>query len=158
MAKEYKLDLFNFLNNISRKNEKFYRTLSEEEIKEISPLIIMRWLSGTKDARQIYFLNELVNPFVFTLGNHKELLVDLMTLCTSGRQQRYNFNKAKTKKTTKAPKTVEVIKEYFQYNMIDALEVMPMLSNDDIISFAEQLGRQPPEITAIKKELKTRLT
>ena len=49
MAKQYKLDLFNFLNNMSQKNEKFYGTLSEEEIKEISPLILMRWLSGTND-------------------------------------------------------------------------------------------------------------
>lgn len=156
-AKQYKLDLFGFLSNVSRKNEKFYKTLSEEEIKEVSPLIMMRWLSGTNDARQIYFLNELVNPFVFTLGKHKELLVGLMTLCSSGRDQRYKFPKAKSKKTSKTPKAVEVIKEFFSYNTIDALEVLSMISNDDILSFAEQLGRQPPEITAIKKELKTRL-
>jgi len=157
MAKQYKLDLFNFLSNVSRKNEKFYKTLSEEEIKEISPLITMRWLSGTNDARQIYFLNELVNPFVFTLSKHKELLVDLMTLCGSGHDQRYKFIKAKSKKTSKTPKVVEVIKNFFDYNTVDAMEVLPMISNDDILSFAEQLGRQPPEIAAIKKELKTRL-
>ena len=156
MAKQYKLDLFNFLNNLSRKNEKFYKTLSDEEIKEISPLIIMRWMSGTNDARQVYFLNELVNPFVFSLGKHKELLVDLMTLCGSGRECRYKFNKVKSKKTSKTPKTVEVVKEFFDYNTTDAIEVLPMISNDDILSFAEQLGKQPPEISAIKKELKTR--
>lgn len=158
MAKQYKLDLFNFLKHLSKKNVKFYGTLSEEEIKEISPLIIMRWMSGTSDARQVYFLNEIMNPFVFSLGKHKELLVNLMTICASGREQRYKFNKIKSKKTTRSPKCVAVIKEMFSYNTIDALEAFSMISNDDVLSFAEQLGRQPTEITAIKKELKSRLT
>lgn len=158
MAKQYKLDLFNFLNNISQKNEKFYKTLSDEEIKEISPLIMMRWLSGTKDARQIFFLNELVNPFVFNLSKHKELLIDLMTLCTTGRSQRYQFNKIKNKRTTRMPKVTVTIKEYFGYNTADALNVIPILSNEDILSFAEDLGKQKPEITIIKRELKTRRT
>ena len=157
--KQYKLDLFNtVLPNLSRKNEKFYTSLTEEETKEISPLILMRWLSGTNNARQVYFLNELVNPFVFTLPKHKELLVDLMTLCTSGHEQRYKFNKALSKKSSSTPKCVAIIMEIFNYNTVDALEVLPLISNDDILSFAEQLGRQPQEITAIKKELKSRLT
>jgi len=157
MAKEYKLDLFKeVLPNISRKNEKYYKSLTEEQAKEITPLVLMRWLSGTNDARQVYFLNELVNPFVFNLGKHKELLVDLMTLCTSGKQQRYKFVKVKSKKTSKTPKTVGVIKQFFEYSTLDAIEVLPIISDDDILSFAEQLGRQPPEITAIKKELRTR--
>jgi hypothetical protein len=158
--KQYKLDLFNtVLPNLSRKNEKFYKSLSEEEAKDIEPYILMRWMSGTNDARQVYFLNELVNPFVFNLNKkHKELLVDLITLCASGREQRYKFNKTISKKTSSTPKTIEVIKEIFSYNTIDALEVLPLISNDDILSFAEQLGRQAPEITVIKKELKSRQT
>ncbi len=157
MAKQYKLDLFKLLSNISKNNAKYYETLSEEEIKEISPLVIMRWLSGSNDLRQITFLNELVNPFVFSLAkNHKKLLIRLMTLCTSGKDRRYKFNRVKSKKNTKMPKAVAVIKQIFGYNTLQALEVLPMISNEDILSFAEQLGRQKPEITIIKKEIKTR--
>lgn len=156
MPKQYKLDLFNFLNNISQKNQKFYDTLSDEEIKELSPLILMRWLSGTNDPYQIYMLNELLNPFVFSLGKHKELLVDLMTLSTSGRSQRYKFKKVKSNKNTKLPNTVKVIKEYFNYSTLDAIEVMPLIKSEELLSLAEQLGRQKPEIARIKKELKTR--
>ena len=157
MAKEYKLDLFKeVLPNISRKNEKYYKSLTEEQTKEITPLVLMRWLSGANDARQIFMLNELVNPFVFVLPKHKELLVDLMTISASGKQYRYKFIKVKSKKTSKTPKVVAVIKQYFEYSTLDAIEVLPILSDDDILSFAEQLGRQPPEITAIKKELRTR--
>ncbi len=116
----------------------------------------MRWLSGTNDPYQIYMLNELLNPFVFTLSKHKELLVDLMTLSTSGRSQQYQFKKAKSKKTTKMPKAVAVIKEYFGYSTLDAIDSISIISTEDILSFAEDLGRQKPDITIIKKELKTR--
>lgn len=158
MAKQYKVDIFKtVLPSLDKKNPDFFNALTEEEAKEIQPLLIMRWLTGGNNARQIYFLNELVNPFVFQLGKHKELLVYLLSLCGTGySQQRYTFTKVKSKKNTKMPKTVEVIKQIFGYSTTDALESLPLISNDDIISFAEQLGRQKPEITAIKKELRTR--
>ena len=157
MAKQYKLDLFKtVLPNLSRKNEKFYKSLTEEQSKEIVPLLLMRWMSGANDARQIYLLNELVNPFVFVLGKHKELLVDLITICATGQSYRYKFNKVISKKTTNTPKSIEVIRTYFGYNTIDAIDAMVILSNDDVLSLAEQLGTQPPEIKLIKKELKTR--
>ena len=103
-------------------------------------------------------LNELLNPFVFALGKHKELLVDLMTLSTSGRSQRYQFKKAKSRKNTKMPKTAAVIKEYFNYSMLNAIESIPLISNEDILILAEELGKQKPDIAAIKKELKSRKT
>jgi len=157
MAKERKLDLFGFLGQINRKNAKFYATLSEEEAKEVKPFVIMRWLTGSMDERQIYLLNELVNPFAFSLQKeHKELLVYLMTICSSGIDRRYKFNKVKSKKTSSTPKAVEVIKRIYGYNALDALDAMKILKNDEILSFAEQLGMQKPEIAAIKKELKTR--
>lgn len=162
MAKEYKLDLFGLLGKLSKQDAKYYSTLSDEEIKEISPFVIMRWLTGANDIQQIFLLNELVNPFVFSLPNkqnkHTELLLDLMTLCCSGKAHRYRYVKTKTKKTTSTPKTLDVVKEFFQYSSKDAISALKLISNDDVISFAEQLGRQPPEISAIKKELKKRNT
>lgn len=156
MAKKRKLDLFGFLGQISRKNAKFYATLSEDEQKEVVPFVNMRWLTGTTDERQIFLLNELVNPFVFTLQKHKELLVHLMTISASGIDRRYKFNKVKSKKTTSTPKSVNVVKRIYGYNTLDALDALKILKNDEILSFAEQLGMQKPEIAAIKKELKTR--
>ncbi len=157
MAKERQLDLFGFLSQISRKNADYYGTLTEGAIKEISPFVIMRWLSGCTDARQIHLLNELMNPFVFNLDkNHRALLVKLMTICSSGKEHRFKFNKVKSKKTSNTPKTVEVVKRIFQYNTLDALDAIKILKNDEILSFAEQLGMQKPEITVIKKELKAR--
>ena len=160
--KEYKLELWPLLRNISTKNVGYFDTLSEESVKEFQPLVLQRWLTGCPDgkmttARQIYFLNELVNPYVFVLGNkHKKLIYDLMTMSTSGRDCRYKYVKAKAKRTTNMPKTVAIIKELYGYNNKDANDAIPLISDEYIISAAEQLGKQDAEIKELKKELKTK--
>lgn len=151
-----KLDIFDTLKKISVKDREFYPALSDEERKDVVPLVTMRWLSGTRDARQIYFLNELVNPFVFNMTKHKGLLVSLMMTCTSGSSKKYYWNKAKSKGGSKTPAIASVVKEYFTYSSSEAEDVLMVLSDDDILLYAEQLGRQPDEIKAIKKELKGR--
>lgn len=154
--KKHKLDIFQVLGQISSKNADFYRNLTEEEQKAFQPLVVMRWLSGTRSAQQIYFLNELVNPFVFNMAKHKELLVDLMTICSPGRSQRYFWNKANGKRTSSMPKTVEIVREFLNYSSSEVIEVLPLLDNETIIAYAEELGKQPDEIKLINKELKSR--
>lgn len=154
--RKYKLDVFRVLNNTDKKNMLFFDKLTDEEKKAYYPLIITRWLSGTRDIKQIVFLNELVNKFVFALLNHKSLLYKLMTICTSGKVKKYYWNKTLSKRLTSTPNTASVISEYFSYNLSKTADALPLLSNEDILSCAEQLGRQKEEITKIKRELKTR--
>lgn len=154
--KKYKLNIFDVLGKLSKKNSAFYDNLSEDEAKALQPLVVMRWLSGTDDARQVYFLNELVNPFVFPLTKHKKLLVQLMSICTGGRFTKYEWLKTKSKKGSSTPASLAVVKEYFGYNSRHANDALPLLSDDDILEYAEHLGRQPDVIRTIKKELKAR--
>jgi len=151
-----KLDIFEVLNNINVKKRNYYQSLTEEEQKSLSPYVIMRWLSGTNDARQVYFLNEIVNPYVFALPNHKELLLKLMMICTSGRKVRYTWIKQAKKKTSGQTKLITLVQEYFGYSQRESADALSLLSNEDLLSYAEQLGYQKPEITALKKELKNR--
>lgn len=152
----HKLDIFQVLDNISRKNAEFYRNLTDEEQKALMPLIVARWLSGSSSARQVYFINELVNPHIFALHQHKELLYYLMTVCAPGQRQRYFWNKTLSKKSSSTPQAVSVICEYYKYSTQEALDVLPLLSNDDILKYAEDLGRQNDELKQLKKELKSR--
>lgn len=151
-----KLDIFKVLSGISTKDTEFYHRLSDEERKGFLPIVVARWLSGTSNAKQVYFINELVNPFIFSLHKHPELLFDLMTLCGPGKSQRYYWNKTVSNKSTKHPIMISVIREYFGYNTMQAKEALPLLSKDDILEYAEDLGKQKDEMTKLKKELRTR--
>lgn len=151
-----KLDLFGVLEVINKKQRNFYDDLTDDEQKQFHPLVIQRWLSGTTDARQVYFLNELVNPFIFSLHKHKELLAHLLTVCAPGGHRRYKWAAAKSKKTTNMPLVVSVIKQQYGYNTIDAIDVLPLLTDDAILHSAEMQGLQKEDISKIKKELKTR--
>jgi hypothetical protein len=147
--------LFKMLEHIGMKDRNYYRKLAEEEQKTFVPLVTMRWLSGSFNERQIYFINELVNPNVFHLHRHKELLYYLMTLCGFG-NKKYFWNKTISKKKTSLPIASSIVKKIYGYSTLEALEAMPLLSNDDIMEYAEELGEQPDTIKKLKKELKNR--
>lgn len=153
-AKQRKLDIFQLLNGLSKKDVEAYHRLSDEEKKEVLPLIVMRWMSGTPDARQVIFLNELVNPFVFPFYKHKDLLIDLLAICGPGSSKRYVWNKALSKKKANHTKATECIKQYFGYNTVDANDAVEILSADTILDYAQQLGWQADDISKLKKELK----
>lgn len=153
---EYKLNIFRVLGHINKKDRQFYQTLTEQEQKAFAPLTVQRWLSGIDDPAQIIFLNELVNPYVFSLQKHKNLLYKLMTICTDGHQVRYSYPKNKSAKGSNLLTVIQVVKDYFNYSTKDAFITLPLLSDEDILTYASELGRQNDEIIKIKRELKTR--
>lgn len=153
--KTYKLDIFNTLGQINQKNTEFFQGLTEDEKKGFQPMVTMRWMSGTSSPLQVVLLNELVNPYVFSLPNHKDLLFKLMTLCSSGKQR----NKWITRKDTdrvNCKHSIEVIKNHYGYSTQSAYDVLPLLNADTIISMAEDQGIQKDILTKLKAELKTK--
>ena len=154
---ERKLDIFRVLKNADLKNVDFFGKLTEEEQKAFQPFLVARWLSGTYSARQIYFINEIVNSLVFSLPNHKQLLWQLLTICTSGKQQRYIWNKLPSKVSTARPFSTKVVADYYQYSLKKASDAIKCLKGQDILDMADTLGLQPDEITKIEKEYKDEL-
>lgn len=148
----YSIDIFKILNAIDKKNLKFFDSLDEKEYKDLQPYVLMKWLSGIDNASQIYLINEIINPYVFKLQKHKELLIKLLTVVTNGKINRYKWLKQKS--SSKYANSISVIKEYFNYNTMEAKEAFKILSTEDIINYAEQLGRQDDDLKKIKKELK----
>lgn len=170
---ERKLDLNQLLDHITRKDADYFTSLPEEVRKEFAPKVIMRWLTcptsfGKLDAsgesmQQVYFVNALVNPFVFSLYKHPELLYKLMTLCTSGKSRQShskdgrlfsNYTYIKTGTTISRPLATRVVMDFLKYSSKDAVEALKILKEDDVIDMAEQLGWQKDDMTKLVKEYK----
>lgn len=156
MVTKHKVDIFKVLGDINKKDRDFYTNLTLEEQKALHPLVLMKWMSGTTSERQVMFLNEFANRYMFSLAAHKELLMQLLIVCSPGKWTKYKWNKAKSKKNSKTPMLVELIKETYEYSSTKAVEVLPILTDDDLLEMATDLGRQLQEIRDIKKELKVR--
>jgi hypothetical protein len=153
MATTHKLDIFDLLSRInSAKSGDIYSTLSDDEKKGFNPLVVMRWLSGTSDERQIILLNEFVNKYVFTLAKHPQLLMQLMQVASSKTSKRYQWIGVKSnKKNTNSRK---VVQEYFEMSSREVNLVNPFPCEAEIMQMAEELGWQKEELAALKKEFK----
>jgi hypothetical protein len=111
-------------------------------------------MTGSNDKRQVYMLNEIVNPYIFSLGNHKQLLINLLTICAPGGFKKYKWVKPPNKHKGNTPNITNLICEYFDYSSRVARESIPMLTSEDILSYSEQLGYDKEQLRNIKKELK----
>lgn len=104
--KKYTLDLFKeILPAIDSGNKNYYRSLSEEQQKEIDPWVLMRWLSSSEYNKDLekdlinvnYFVNDKFNDLsskkvIGSIG-HKELQWMLLTLCGRNKNIRRKFLK-----------------------------------------------------------------
>jgi hypothetical protein len=148
----YKLDIFETLGKIdNRRSGDIYSKLSESERKGFAPLVVMRWMSGTSDERQILMLNEFVNPMVFTLSSHPQLLMQLLQVASSKQSKRYTWLGVKSQK--KNVESFEVIKQYFGISSREA-KTYSLPPSEEILQMAEELGWDKDKITKLKKELK----
>lgn len=149
-----KLDIFRVLNAANDKKREFWDELTEDERKAMQPLLIMRWMSGTQNPLQIILLNEFVNPYVFSLYKEKQLLWNLLVASNVGKKQRYVWNKQPGKSDPSRPTCVKVLQQYYHYSTKEAVQALQLLTRDDVLELAEELGYQQEDISKIKKEIK----
>lgn len=154
---ERKLDIFRVLKALDTKDVNFYANLSEEERKEFQPFLVTRWMSGISSARQVVFINELVNPYLFVTHiqrDHKDLLWRLMTLVTTGKSQRYFWNKLPGRASTSKPVSTKLLADKYNYSLREASDALECLSGNDILDLAEEMGVQSDDLAKIRKEFK----
>jgi len=152
MVKNNKIDIFDIGKHISNGDISYYNDITEEERKTFFPVVVMRWLSGSNDKKHINLLNELVNPLVFNLYKHPELIYKAMVVSFNGCKNRIRWINKK-KSGGKYSKSVSIIAKYYSCNDRVALDYLNLLSKDDVIQLAEGLGIDSKDIKDIKREL-----
>ena len=144
----HKLDIFKLLGSLnSNTSRDIFEDLSVEERRGFAPLVVMRWMSGTSDERQIMLLNEFANPNIFALAKHPQLLMQLLHASStkSGRRNQWLGIKG----VKKQGESLKVLCEYFDISVREAkLLIMPAI--DELLEMAGELGWQPEDIKKLK--------
>lgn len=140
-----KLDIFRVINAIDNRNYEFYDNLSDEEKKEVSPYVLLRWISsvdGNRDIQEYYIeaVNELVNKDHWNLSkDHKALLWKLYASCGMGGKVKHQYIKAGGKE--KANKIEKLLCEiYPAWKMSDIKLMASMMTKEDKNELFDKMG------------------
>ena len=122
-----KVDIFKALNKMNHQDYWWFLNLDEEEVKSLSPYVLMLWSKGAKENRpyHIIFTNQFVNPFVFHFNDHPKLLYCLLCVANGGIDQtKYEFKKPQ--KAEKQQYVNTLIQEgYGSHEARDLVELIP---------------------------------
>jgi hypothetical protein len=152
MANNSGVDIFEVLDHADRKDVNYFKNLTRDQQKKFVPVVVARWLTGTYNKQQLILLNEFINPYLYSLHDHKDLLWKMITVCTSGNKTRYSWIKTNSN-SIKHPESIKCIKKYFNYNTQQATLCFNTISNNTVLDLAEELGYQDSELNLIRKEL-----
>ena len=146
------VNIFNVLKAIDQRKEDFYDAMDEADQKQLHPLVLTRWMSGTHDPAVIQMLNLTCNRYNFILANHKPLLMRMLLLGSGGSPRRYQWL-AKTKDSSKT-RSLQVLQLYYNCSRREAELYLKQHTQDELIQMAEHVGWQDDEVKALMKEAK----
>lgn len=148
------IDLFPSLAELGKKrNMEWYTNLSDADKKTAAPFVIARWLTGTTDAAQILRINTFVNPYLFSMGEDKDLLFRLLAASCTGTTSRYQWIKGPTSAGGAGNLAMKAISEYYNVSLREAKIYLRVVKHDTITEMAEELGWDKDEMAKLKKEL-----
>ena len=153
--KERALDVFQLLGRIDKKDYHIWETLNVDQKKEFSPLVTLRWMTGTNSSYQLILLNELVNTTVFTLpSDRKELLMKLLAVCSDATGKRYQWVNYKMSGSKKSKLAIKLVATALNIAEHEAEDTIKHYSDDELISLAEDQGWQKEEVKDLKNSMK----
>ena len=139
------LDIKRELAAVDLRNYDFYDKLTDQEKKEFSPYVLMRYVSNSDADRdtQEWFIertNELVNKNHWDLSkNHKALLWKLFAGCGVGIKTYHPYLKASSKE--KAVKIEKLLAEIYPAMKLDEIKLQAkMMSKADKDDLFDKMG------------------
>lgn len=150
---EKKINLQEILLALDTNDKGFYSRLDDEQKKEFSPWLMMRYASSVTGENFEYYLtmvNEIVNVNFSILSKHPELLWMLLSICGSGRKEFHPFIQQPKKKGQLSGKRLNFIKSLYPMNNDDELRIISKtIDNNVLIDAATAMGMSKTEIEEI---------
>lgn len=91
----HKLDIFETLAAIDKRDFGFYGRLSDELQKGFAPPVVLRWASAISDGQNsplnTWLVNDRANVNFWEIADHPELQFKLLASCGMGRTQRHQW-------------------------------------------------------------------
>jgi hypothetical protein len=148
-------NIFKVLSAIDLKDYKYFDNLTEEQQKEISPYLLLRWNStvhGNNDISKYYALssNSFINENFWDYSNNKKFC--WLLLCASspgiGKQKHYWLGSAKGKNDSKLKKILLELLPNKKENDIDLM--LKINSKEEIFEWLRSLGWDEQRLKELK--------
>jgi len=156
--KESTLSLQAELLAMDSNNMNFYKNLSVEHKKEISPWVLMRFMSSSQSLTEhhLMMVNDLVNHNFNNLIKHPELQWKLLALCGTGKKQYHPW--IAPPKGIKKNKIEAAILSYYPLLRDDELALLFRInSQEDLEEFFKENGYDDKTIKELfKNDSKTK--
>lgn len=137
------MSLFKLFDAINDEDFSFVDKMTDEEVKEIAPFVLLGWMHGAEENTAIHsIMTDLYcNQYVFSLAKHPRLLLKSFVYANGDIDNtRYKFKKPNQSKTQS--KEVKYVASYYGCSLKDAEDYVSILSEQDI-----------KEISSIMKEV-----
>lgn len=150
MSKEFKLDIFETLAAIDRRDGNFLQKQTEEGQKAFAPRVVLRWASSVNGPLAEYYIeatNEIVNVNMDSLGDHPELQYRLLAMCGAGqRGLRHNWVPLPKASRKSSSKLHDYMAEYHPTASVAELDLLlSQYSRDEFEQFLRDAALSPAE-------------
>ena len=141
MTKEFKLDIFETLSAIDRRDGNFLQSQPDEIQKAFVPRVVLRWASSVNGPNAEYYIeatNQFVNVDMDSLSDHPELQYRLMAMCGIGSKLRHNWIPITKSKSRSPTKLHEFLAEYHPLASSTELDqLLNMHSREDFVQLLQ---------------------
>ncbi len=132
--KENTLPLASELNAMDFSDMDFYKNLSDQHKKDISPWVLMRFMSSSQAAPEhhLMIVNDLVNHNFSSLSKHPELQWKLLALCGTSRKQFHPW--IAPPKGIKKNKIEEALLSHFPLIRASELDLLQKVNDEESLT------------------------
>ena len=154
MAKKPAIDIKDLTKNIDIGNTGYYDTLIEDQKKDFSPWLAMRWASSVADKKNaphyLTMVNDFCNVDFSVLSKHPKLFWKLLSIAGVGKSQYHQW--VPPGKKAKKSKIQEFLAKIHPTYKLEDLEMIEKVNTvDELKTLAVNYGLDDKEIKEMFK-------